>query len=288
MSVNIKIAKANSALKDVVIPQIPYDLLNLKKELESPFTNISTVVSIIERNTLLSGELLNLLDSNYFKAHEKITSIKTAVDFVGLDTIYELVVTASLKKLFKGKGLLNDMIDHCVDVAFCMADLIEKAHIDSFGKEDAYLLGLFHNIGALVLASKDEDAYAQLHQSSMTNPILVIAKEEEVFDTNHCFTGFLVAQKWNLPRHVLKSILTHHNRKVESIMDDDVRAMVSMLKISNALVSEVSLGAYIGSEMKEYLKDGQEDLMLSDDDISEIRKVLTTYCHKESITKLAS
>ena len=74
--------------------------------------------------------------------------------------------------------------------------------------------------------------------------------------------------------------MLHHNEKCERIKNDQVRAMVAMIKLANAMVAEISLGAYRSEEMRNYEKDGLQELMIDEDVVSEIRTALMSYNFK--------
>ncbi len=48
----------------------------------------------------------------------------------------------------------------------------------------------------------------------------------------------------------------------------------AMVKIANIIVNEVSFGAYMTEEARQYLAEAQEELMLSNESINELRRVL--------------
>lgn len=269
-----KLRNALEAIRGIKIPEFPQEVIELDAEIQSKFANTQNITKIIERNTTLSGEVIKLANMPIMKATSPVNSIRDAVNTMGLKNIYNLVVIAAFKRMFSSKGLHRDISDNSVDVAFCMAFLTEEVH--GIPRDEAYLVGLFHNVGCLMLASKDEEAYQKIFNSGMTNPIKVLNKEQETFNTNHTFVGLLVAKKWQLPTELLNVIMLHHTAEVSKINDDRVRTYVAMLKIANAIVAEISLGAYIGEEMKSFLKDGKQELMLSDDFINDLRQQLLT------------
>ncbi|MBD3775678.1 MAG: HDOD domain-containing protein [Thiotrichales bacterium] len=274
-----KLRKAMEAIRGIKIPELPEEVLLLEKEVKSKFANIITVAEIIEKNTTLSGELMRLVNSRVMNLKVPCSSIRDAVNVLGLDNIYHLVVASAIKNLFSQKGLFKDIMDHSVDVAFCMADISEW--VAEVTRDEAYMLGLFHNAGALLLASKNEERYAPLFSNSMSLPTSIIAKEEKEYDTNHAMVGVLVAKKWHLPVDMINAIMLHHNEACGRISNDRVRAMVAMIKIANAIVSEISLGAYRGDEMRRYEKDGVQELLIPSEAIKEIRTALMSYNFKD-------
>lgn len=274
-----KLRKAMEAIRGMKIPELPEEVLLLEKELKSKFANIVTVAEIIEKNTTLSGELMKLVNSRVMNLKIPCNSIRDAVNVLGLDNIYNLIVASAIKNLFSQKGLFKDIMDHSVDVAFCMADISEW--VVEVSRDEAYMLGLFHNAGALMLASRNEERYAPLFSNSMSLPISIIAREEREYETNHAMVGVLVAKKWHLPVDMINAIMLHHNESCSRIQNDRVRAMVAMIKIANAIVSEISLGAYRGDEMRRYEKDGVQELMIPPGAIKEIRTALMSYNFKD-------
>jgi HD-like signal output (HDOD) protein len=273
------IRRALNAVKGQKIPELPQEVLALEKEIKSKLGSVHTVAEIIEMNTTLSGEVMRIMNSPVIKLKEPIHSIKDAVTIMGLDNIYNLVVSAAIKNLFGSGGLIKDILDHSVDVAFCMSDISDW--VDDVSRDEAYMLGLFHNVGALMLASINEDKYERIFRASHTRPVSIIEKENQIFGSNHAMVGVVIGQKWHLPVDILNAIMLHHNPKCERINNDRVRAMVAMVKIANAMVAEISLGAYRGQEMADYEHDGSNELMIEDLALTEIRTALMSYNFKD-------
>ena len=274
-----KLRAAIKAIHGHKIPELPQEVLALEKEIKSKFGSLATVAQIIEMNTTLSGELLRIVNSPVVKLKEPVNSIRDAVNVLGLDNIYNLVVAAALKNLFGSSGLFKDIMDHSVDVAFCMADLSEW--VDGITRDEAYMLGLFHNAGALMLAAKDEEGYEALFRASMSLPVSVMNKEQAKYGSTHALIGVLIGQKWHLPVDMLNAIMLHHTVQCQRIKDDTVRGMVALIKVANAIVAEISLGAYRGGEMTEFEKDGLQELLIPEAVVKEIRSALMSYNFKD-------
>ena len=274
-----KLRNALQAIHGLTIPELPEDILRLEKEIKSKFASTTSVAEIIEMNTTLSGEVMKLVNSPVLKINTEVRSIREAVNLMGLDNIYNLVVSAAIKNMFGSEGLFKDIMDQSVDVAFCMADISEW--VEGIERDEAYMLGLFHNAGALMLASKNETLYEPLYRNSMSLPIQSIEKERQAFGSDHAMIGVLIGQKWHLPVNMLNAIMLHHNTHCSRIQNDQVRAMVAMIKLANSIVAEISLGAYRGGEMRAYEQDGLTELMIPEHVVTEIRSALISYNFKD-------
>ena len=277
-SMEQKLRNAVAAIRGYKIPELPNEVLLLEKEINSKFCSTAAVAEIIEMNTTLSGEVMRIVNSPVIKVKEPVLSIRDAVNVMGMDNIYNLVVSAALKNIFGTQGLVKDIMDHSVDIAFCMADIADwVAYIT---RDEAYMLGLFHNVGAMMLAAKGDKEYDQLFRNSMSLPISILEKEQQKYGSNHAVIGVLIAKKWHLPVDMLSAIMLHHNAQCSQIKNDRVRGMVAMLKVANAMVAEISLGAYRGEEMREYEQDGVDELMIPSNVVTEIRTALMSYSFK--------
>ncbi|MBO1923536.1 HDOD domain-containing protein [Thiomicrorhabdus sp. 6S3-12] len=269
---------ALNAIRGIKIPEFPQEVIELEREINSALSNTQRIVEILEQNVTLSGEVMRLVNSPVIKLREPVNGIREAVFAMGLDNLYNLVVAAAFQRLFSSKGLHRDILDHSVDVAFCMAYLTEFVH--GVTRDQAYMLGLFHNAGSLMLTAKDEEAYDALFRASLANPFSVMLKEREILGADHCMVGVLVAKKWQLPTVMINAIMLHHTQRPGNISNEEVRLMVAMLQLSNAVVAEISLGAYRGEEMRMMEKTAMEELMLDEDVVAELRANLITYNQK--------
>lgn len=270
--------RAVVSIQGVKIPEMPEEVMLLQKELNSKFANSAAVAGIIEKNATISGEVIRMANSPASKLPQPVTSIRQAVDVLGMNRLYNLVVSAALNNCFSGKKLLKDILDNSVDVAFCMTDLADW--VDDVSRDEAYMLGLFHNVGALLLASKDERKYEAFYMRSMSMPNRVLSEENVAYGSNHAMAGVLVAKKWILPNEMIQAIMLHHNSACENISNPKIRAMVAMLKIANILVAEISMGAFLSDEARNYMNDGIQELLIPDEVVSEIRTALLSYSFK--------
>ncbi|HQR96055.1 MAG TPA: hypothetical protein PLF09_05595, partial [Thiotrichales bacterium] len=63
----------------------------------------------------------------------------------------------------------------------------------------------------------------------------------------------------------------------DAISHEKVKLLVALIKVGSGIVSETSMGSYIGVEMTEQFNDGIDTLMLDDKDIKAVRMALQTY-----------
>lgn len=265
-----RLRAAMAAIKGVKIPDLPKEVLELQQALAVKFPNNQDVANIISSNTKLSGEVLRIVNSPVMKMKRKINSIREAVDSLGFDNLKNLVLAAALKNIFDNIEVL-EIIEHSKDVAFCCAELSE--YVDGITRDEAYLLGLFHNGGALLLATKEPKTYPKFFSLTNSSPITGVKKEMAHYGTSHMDVGILLGQRWKLPVEML-NVIMHHHTEDNNMGQEKIRGMMAMVKIANMIVNEISLGSYITEEAKTYLKNARDELMLDAEVINQIRRAL--------------
>lgn len=269
-----KIFKAAlQAIDGVRIPDMPKEVMELDAVLSSRFPNNQAIVNIIESNTKLSGEVLKTVNSPIMKLKKTVTSIREAVEILGSLNLKNLILASALKNLFNQNEVI-EILDHAKDIAFCCAELSE--HIHDVSRDEAYLIGLFHNAGSLLLASKDPSHYPKLFHKVHAQPHSGLELEVDAYGASHNNIGVIIGKKWQLPFEMLSVIMFHH-QPPSSIKNDKIRAMNSMIQLANVIVSEVSIGSYITEESRRYMDEAQEDLMINDDTVNSVRKALIMF-----------
>ena len=265
-----KLRAALKAIQGVKVPDLPKEIMELDQALSSRFPNNQHITEIIESNTKLSGEVLRIVNSPAMKAKSPIDSIRKAVDTLGSNNLKNLVLSACLQNLSKTPPVV-DIIEHSKDVAFCCAELSDT--IQDVTRDEAYLAGLFHNGGCLMLATKDPENYLKVFSKLNTNAMQGVEREQELYGSNHGYVGILLGQKWKLPVLLLNIIMKHH-APLNSLKDDKLRSMVAMLTLANFIVNEISYGSYITEATKNDFDEAQAELMISTEQINTVRKSL--------------
>lgn len=270
-----KLRRAFLAIQGIAIPDVPEEIMAMEKEMNGRYPNTQVVTQIICKNALLAADVLTLANSPAMRPKQPIQSIAQAVAVLGTKNLKNMVIASALKQALGSAETIREIMDHSVDVAYCMAELAYFVH--GVSPDEAYLCGLFHNCGAFLLAAKNASAYGDVFFQSHSLPITSIEKEEAIFKTNHAVVGVLMAKKWQLSAEMVQAIYDHHIEQCDRITADKVSVLVGLLKVANGIVADTSLGAYIGEEMTNYLEDGMDVLMLSKANIKEVRMALQTY-----------
>jgi len=117
---------------------------------------------LIERDPLLSAQILAIANSAAFGRSHAISSIQHAISMIGLGAVRKFALARSISNLF-GKRKIAPSFSvtrfnlHSVATGMFLELLAEVLPLEE--PEDAFLAGLFHDVGKLVMAVAMPEQY---------------------------------------------------------------------------------------------------------------------------------
>jgi HD-like signal output (HDOD) protein len=146
-------------------PSFPDVALKMRRAIQQD-CEMADLVKIINMDPVISGKLIQVVNSPFYMPMVPITNCFNAINRLGRKTTRDLVITFSMKNLVKSeKPLIRKLIQQgwfqsikVSSIAHTLAKLTKKVDPD-----EALLAGLLHNIGSLpILTFADtlpEDIY---------------------------------------------------------------------------------------------------------------------------------
>lgn len=192
-------------------PNSGYALLQLTNDINCP---PKEVVRVIDRDPILTMHLLKLVNSEYFGLAKKITSIKEAVVFLGINTIKNLalgIVPLELLAISETPYALTDILRHSLAVAIIARKLARNLGFSQAQATDCYVAGLLHDFGKLALFKLLPDDYGPLLKREATLAMPFTDLEKKTVSTTHTAVGELLGRKWGLPELIIQSMAGHHD-----------------------------------------------------------------------------
>jgi len=167
----------------------------------------------------------------------KVTSIEQALHLLGMDAIKNIAISTAVFQVFgeaKDHGVFKLKLfwRHSLLCA-TLAELIAKKTSCS-SPDEAFLSGLLHDIGKLVLCVNFPDEYSDILQSSNNKSELLLAGEMSLGAT-HCEVGAWMISRWHLQSFMADAVLYHHE-PVHRILD--ALPLVKIVFVANALSTD--------------------------------------------------
>ncbi len=195
----------------VPLPSVAMRIINY---IDDPDAEISQLAKLISMDQALTTEVLKLANSAYYGFPRRVSTISEAVVILGFSTtrsvVWSVILSSTLKKPVLGYALPEGALwRHSVAVAVGSKLILQHANVKGVNMEEAFVAGLIHDIGKLLLATYVAGAYEEI--------VKVIAEgktfdeaEREVLGYDHAIVGAMAAEKWNLPDIYVDAIKYHH------------------------------------------------------------------------------
>lgn len=223
----LTIARA-SALKDVLsdpslralvssgkaLPSVPALYTKLLQELESPDSSIDDIAKVIASDTGMTAKILQLANSAFFGIRQRIVGPKDAVLYLGFDTVKALALTVKVFSEFAGASCsrfsVSSLAQHCVLTGTLARRLAKAIDLSSQNVEEAFMAGLLHDVGKLLLVDAFPAKYDQAMRAAETQGSTGWEAERTVFGTTHAEVGTYLLWLWGLPDAVVEAVAYHH------------------------------------------------------------------------------
>lgn len=175
--------------------KLPSKVLELDRKLADPQFDIKDLLALIERDPLLSIEVLKLCNSPAFKRSDRdITSLQQALVQLGREQLRKFVTTCLVREMLDIKPIYfrrfgAEIWRHSMQVAFLASELSDE------DQDTAFLLGLLHDVGKLAIFKMLLDAFVQAEPGEQPNSGLF----RQVMTTKSLTLSSLLAKHWQLP-----------------------------------------------------------------------------------------
>ena len=256
---------AEESLKTIVsnvnsLPSLPTLYAEIMNELQSSDPSIQKIGQIISKDLGMATKVLHLVNSAFFGIPRHIENPEQAVSLLGIDTINALVLTVEVFSKFDQAKIdtfnIEKLWDHSIITGELAKQIAKSEEIDKQSIDDAYMAGLLHDIGKLVLVENFSEKYKEvMHLVTKENTALFEA-EKQVLMASHAEVGAYLLGLWGFPNSIIEALAFHHNPRQCPMQSCSPLVAVH---VADALVNENGQGSGAGSLKPlldiEYLKD---------------------------------
>ncbi len=171
------------------------------------------LASLIEKDTVLSGNVLKLVNSAYYGRSGTINSIRHAVSIIGMVRIRNMVLSLSISKTWSSLKLPSNWSSgrfnlHSVAVGI-MADLL-ASNLPVPYSEGAFVGGLLHDIGKLLIAIAAPAEYETVVKRIETG-MAPVESEAEILGFSHPVISAALLERWKIPKPIQRAVAMHHS-----------------------------------------------------------------------------
>jgi HD-like signal output (HDOD) protein/signal transduction histidine kinase len=245
------------------LPTLPHILLQLIDICNQKEKGIRDLSKVINKDPSISERLLRLVNSAYYSLKQKISSIDQALLLLGMDAVKNIAISSSVYQVFHRPGRksafnLKLFWWHsltCATVARRLAIRIQNP-----GPDEAFLAGLMHDIGKIVLWNNFEQQYENILKTSAYRTAELLEGEQD-FGLSHAEAGAWLIRRWDPHSFMPDAVLYHHDQPDRII---HASPLVQTVYVANRLCPIVD------EEREEGISVGERILGLSKQELEEL------------------
>ena len=236
----------------------------------NPYAHAEDLAKLVEKDPSLTAQIVRYAQSPFYGYQGKVASVRQAISRVlGYDMVMNISLGVAAARPFKVTlegplGLNAFWRDATYNAALTQA-LCNKVPREKRPRPGtAYLAGLLHNFGFLLLGHLFPKEFAVLHQAVKDEPETPIVElEQRLVGATHMEMGAWLMEAWNMPSEIIVVQQEHHNPAYDGLHAN----YVQVVALADRLLKGMDMG---DAESDELPADLLASLGLTTDQVAEV------------------
>lgn len=225
-------------LERMVLPSAPDLYTRIVSELESDTASLASISQLVEQDMAMTAKILQLVNSAFFGLPREFTQINQAVTYLGVETIKALVLMNGIFTTLSedspvDKARISKIWQHGMAVANLAKVIAADMGAKAAEQEKAYIAGMLHDIGKLVLETNLSEQYATIRAEKLNCEQTLWGLENQALGCSHADVGGFLLSLWGLHSSIVETVLYHHE---PALIADGVMTIGSAVYFANTLV----------------------------------------------------
>jgi HD-like signal output (HDOD) protein len=168
---------------------------------------------IVEKDTVVAGNVLHLVNSALYGRRETINSVRHAISLLGINKLRNAVLGMSVARMWKtvktpAGWSMRRFNMHSAAVAV-LSDLLVEALPCNYA-EGAFVAGLLHDTGKLVMAMGLPEQWIEIQKMYQETDLSEEECERAVVGMTHSELSKAAMEKWKIPEPIRVAVEYHH------------------------------------------------------------------------------
>ncbi|MEM1026258.1 MAG: HDOD domain-containing protein [Myxococcota bacterium] len=236
--------------KNLEIPSIPDVAARALRALNDDRTTAAKVAQIIAEDQGMTARVLKVANSALYGLTREITNLQQAAMVMGFDSLRGIIITVSNRAIYKRFGAVEkELWQHSVATAIAAQHIAAERSLER--KDEAFVCGLMHDVGKVVMNNGMRDQFMASRQLADDQHVPDIEAEQSTFGFSHCDVGSLLVQRWGLSEHLEHAVFLHHEPDLAPMLAGDSEPLVYVTHVADQICYRLGYGKGSGREAGE-------------------------------------
>lgn len=222
------------------LPVLPVTTQKVLSLMADPDVSIEKVKRLITSDPGLVAKLMTVANSAFYGGYRNLQNLSQAILRLGLNSVRSIIVATSMKNVYKRFGLAEKLLWE-QSIGSALASGIIARHTRVVDHEDAFIGGLLHDVGKVVLNNENPAGFARVLEMVYNDSLPFSIAEKEVFEFSHRDVGALVVKKWGFPENLELLIRVFDDREAVS-KDRYLHNLVAVITMADLMCQKFGMG----------------------------------------------
>ena len=223
------------------LPTIPVVATKVMQLIENESATAEELAKVVASDPAVAARVLKISNSSFYGCQRQIQTLSHAIVVLGFATLKSLVVAASVKQVYQPYGLTEKMLwEHSFGAGLASRIIAKESRLVS--EEEAFLGGLFHDIGKIIMNTMNSTQFQDVMQRCYNDGLTFEEAERQVYSYTHSEVGGLVIKKWNFPGILMHAVLNHHTFDFAPDEDSYQVSLTCVVGLANLFCHKAGIG----------------------------------------------
>ncbi len=224
------------------LPTLPHMLVQLNQLLADPNVSANQIGRLISHDPSLTARILRIVNSAFYGFVARINTITHAIVILGNRNTRQIVLSNFAFEAFRGQPSKTaydrtEFWKHAIGCASACKAIVLR--MGSKKWEDAFIMGLLHDIGKIVIDSCLHEEFLEMLTIIETQDVPMREAEFAVLGVDHCDIGRHLLKRWALTADVISAVAYHH----QPAEAGDYLLQASIVHLADILVRAMMYGS---------------------------------------------
>ena len=244
------------------LPTIPAAHDRILKLIDEGNYSLDDLSSLIERDQVLSGKVLRLVNSPFYGLYSKVASVGKAIVLIGSNPVRGIILSTPLFDIADKK--LPGLWDHSYCCSVVSGFLANRFNMKDIG--EIMTAALLHDIGKVLIRKQLAEESAEIDKTVQSEGMTALDAEKKVIDFTHDAVGSWIAGQWNFPSIINDIIAYHHKPGLCGAYPGEA----AVVHLADFIVKGIGISASMDRLVPLFDDRGWEKLPLPEDELIDI------------------
>ena len=220
------------------LPPLPAVVASGLRLVRDPNVNMTKLSRLLSDDAALVARIFTISRSAFYGRYTPPKTLVQAIQVLGLRTVQRILVASTAQSLCRDQSSVAMMLwDHSLAVALTAELLARQSGLREL--ETAFLAGLLHDVGEMILLHGDGPGFRQLVKKVKEENLPALEQEKTIYGSDHMLIGGVLLDCWEFDSEIGQAVMHHHDDATAAAEPD---SLSSLLRVADYLTGLAGFG----------------------------------------------